>query len=193
MLELELKAAVPDPAAVRAALRDAGAEVRFRGLLVDRRFDRDGELLAKDQVLRVRRWEPTDGAAREELTWKGPTSTRDGYKAREEIECQLAGGAPADRLLTSLGYREMYRIDRHVELFAFEDGVARLEWYPRLDTLIEIEGEPEAIERIAWVTTLPRESFSSDPLDAFVAAYRERTGHDARVALRPGEEPAHWP
>jgi adenylate cyclase class IV len=193
VLELELKAVVPDPDAVRLRLNGGGAVSGFRGRLCDRRFDRDGVLTARDEVLRIRRWEATDGSVREEVAWKGPTGTRDGYKAREEIECQLAGGAPADRLLAALRYAEVYRIDRHVELYRLGEASARLEWYPALDTLIEVEGDPEAIEQVIALTGIPRATFSNEPLDHFIAAYQARTGRSARVVLDDGEEPAHWP
>ncbi len=193
VLELELKAVVPDPDAVRLRLNAAGAVAGFRGRLLDRRFDHDRALLARDEVLRIRRWEATDGSAREELTWKGSTGEHQGYKAREEIECQLAGGAPADQLLTALGFAEVHRIDRHVELYRLGEASGRLEWYPVLDTLIEVEGTPEAIEQMIALTGIARSSFSSEPLDHFLAAYQARTGRSARLRLGDGEEPAHWP
>ncbi|MDH4132981.1 MAG: hypothetical protein OEV95_14385, partial [Gemmatimonadota bacterium] len=71
--ELELKAVVTDPGGLRAALLGAGGIQRFRGLLRDRRLDRDGVLLSRDQVLRVRRWIPAEGPERAEIAWKGPT------------------------------------------------------------------------------------------------------------------------
>ncbi len=193
MLELELKAVAAEPEAVLGRLNAAGAVPRFRGRLTDRRFDRDGELMRRDEVLRVRRWVAQDGLTREELAWKGPTTVQDGYKAREELECQLAGGPSVATILMALGYTERSVIDRHVELYDLGEASARLEWYPELDTLIEVEGKPETIEALVAVTGIPRGEFSSQPLDAFIAAFQERTGHPARVRLAEGEAPAHWP
>lgn len=193
MLELELKAVVPDPADLRRRLIDAGAEVTFRGRMRDRRFDRDGELRARDEVLRVRRYEPSDGEPREVIAWKGPTGVTDGYKSRDEIAAALAPGASLRDIIEALGYAEVHAIDRHVELYMLHDGEARLEWYPELDVLVEVEGEPQVIERIVAVTGIERTSFRSEPLDWFASDYRRRTGREARVHLDPGEVPAHWP
>lgn len=43
--ELELKSVVPDPSPVRERLIAAGAVPGFRGLMEDRRYDRNGALL----------------------------------------------------------------------------------------------------------------------------------------------------
>ncbi len=194
MLELELKAVVPDPTAVRAALGAHGT-VHFRGRLLDRRYDQGGALAARDEVLRIRRYEAEDGASREELGWKGPVHrSPEGFKARRELETRLAGGSPAGALLVALGYDVVHAIDRWVEVWHVGGGTARIEWYPDLDTLLEVEGEPAAIERILPLTGLPREAFTADALAAFAERFTARTGRPARVALAaPDEQPPHWP
>lgn len=194
MLELELKAVVPDPAALRIALAAAGARMTFRGLLADQRLDRDGTLAARDEVLRVRRANGEDGAPREELAWKGPTGEREGYKARRELACATSGPVSAVAILEALGYRVVHRIDRHVEVYAVGGAVARIEWYPDLDTLVEVEGEPAGIERVIAATGLPRNAFSIEPLVAFAARFTQRTGRAAVLALTTdAPRPAHWP
>ncbi|MGH7533583.1 MAG: hypothetical protein ACREL4_09860, partial [Gemmatimonadales bacterium] len=94
--ELELKAVVPDVERTRRSLLAAGASLDWRGLMMDRRFDRRGELTARDEALRTRMYEPvgTPGATkRSELTWKGPTGrSPEGYKLRREIELRLTDG-----------------------------------------------------------------------------------------------------
>ena len=170
-IELELKSVVPDPARVRTALRAAGGILSFRGQLRDRRFDRGGELTARDEVLRVRTYHPADGAPRAELGWKGPTQhSPEGYKRREERELSVDGGAPA-AFLEALGYEVVHAIDRRIEVYEFDEGHARLEWYPRMDVLIEVEGVPAAIERIITATGLPRAGFTSEALVDFTARY----------------------
>jgi adenylate cyclase class IV len=141
--ELELKAVVEDPHRVRAALAAAGATPVFRGLLRDTRLDAAGTLTGRDQVLRLRRWIPDRGAERAELAWKGPTSVNPaGYKHREELELGVSDGAAALGLLGALGYAVTHAIDRAVEVYRLGETVARLEWYPRMDVLVEIEGPP---------------------------------------------------
>ena len=175
--ELELKAVVPDPAAARQALRAAGAERTFQGMLRDRRLDREGSLTAGDRVLRLREWAPAEGAGHAVLGWKGPTSVSPGgYKEREEIECAVTDRTAALALFEALGFGVVQSIDRYVEVYRLSDGVARLEWYPRLDVLVEIEGPPAGIERLIAVTGLPRSACLPDPLAAFAARYEARTG-----------------
>lgn len=190
--ELELKAVVPDPAAARRALCAAGAERTFQGMLRDRRLDRHGSLTDGDRVLRLREWAPSGGIGHAVLGWKGPTSvSQGGYKEREEIECPVADGTAALALLEALGYGVVQSIDRYVEVYRLPDGVARLEWYPRLDVLVEIEGPPAGIERLIAVTGLPRSACVPDSLGAFAARYEARTGRPAILseAGLSGEHP----
>ena len=173
-IELELKGVVPEPDLVRTALRAAGGKLSFEGQLQDRRYDRGGELTARDEVLRVRTYLPLGGAPRAELGWKGPTErSAEGYKRREERELAVSEGAPAG-FLEALGFEVVHAIDRYIEVFAFTDGHARLEWYPRMDVLIEVEGTPAGIERIIAATGLPRANFTSGALVEFTARYDAR-------------------
>jgi adenylate cyclase class IV len=191
--ELELKAVVPDPAALRQALHDAGAVLRFHGMMRDRRLDRAGELTGLDRVLRVRLWADEDGAqGPAEVAWKGPTSVNPGgYKHREELQFNADDGATALRVFEMLGYLVVEAIDRYVEVFELDDTVARIEWYPRMDVLVEIEGAPEGIERVIALSGLPRESCLPEALVAFSQRYAARTGRPAILAeaLLAGEPP----
>lgn len=170
-VELELKGVVPSPERTRAALLAAGATLTFRGMLRDRRFDRNGEFGARDEVVRLRAYSSTDGAVRTQLGWKGATRrSPEGYKMREEREIDLAAG-DGEAFLTGLGLAAVHAIDRYVEVYELGAGHARLEWYPRMDVLMEVEGSPAGIERILSVTGLPREGFTSEALTAFTARY----------------------
>ena len=181
--ELELKAVVPDPVALRQRLLDRAARPAFRGMLRDRRLDREGLLTASDQVLRLREWTADGASRRAVLGWKGPTSvSTEGYKHREELELTVEDADTALAMLRALGYRVVQVIDRYVEVFELAGGVARLEWYPRLDVLVELEGSPESIERLVAATGLPRGACLPDSLAAFAARYEARTGRRAVLA-----------
>src|SRR6185503_16937764 len=81
--ELELKARVEDPDNVRRALIDAGAELMYRGAMMDRRFDRRGRLEERDEVVRLRVYHPSDRSKEwGVLGWKGPVQQKGGYRAR---------------------------------------------------------------------------------------------------------------
>lgn len=181
MHELELKAVIPDPVALRARLLAAGAGERFRGRMSDRRYDRAGELAARDEVLRVRTYGHAGGRAEAVLGWKGPTRlSAGGYKQREEIEIPVAVSPHA--LLTALGYEPVHATDRDVEVFDLGGATVRLERYPGMDPLLEVEGTPEAIERAIRATGIDRAAFTAEPLADFVRRFEARTGRPAVLA-----------
>jgi Adenylate cyclase, class 2 (thermophilic) len=155
----------------------------YRGMMRDRLFDSAGRLTAKGEVLRIRSYEPRGEPAHAMIGWKGPTlRSPDGYKLRQEIEYPTPDGVTAARLLEALGYSVLRSIDRYVEVFSIAGATARLEWYPRMDVLMEIEGTPAAIESAVGQSGLPRSAFLADPLADFVERYEARESHPAVVA-----------
>ena len=181
--ELEVKARVVDPDAVRAALERAGARLEFRGDMIDRRFDRARALETRDEVLRLREFVPRDGTpAFGVLGWKGPQSQRGRYRHRAEAEARVAAPAAVVTILERLGFAVALRIDRRVEVYRLGRTVLRFEWYPAMDVLLEVEGEPADIERAIAATGLARDEFLPESLPYFVAQYEARTGRAARLA-----------
>lgn len=185
---------VPDAERLRTVLRAAGAVPGFRGLMEDRRYDRNGTLLAKDEVLRVRSCRPRGEEARSRLGWKGPVSvTPDGYKQRRELEYQIGGAHPPGALLEALGFSVIQEIDRWVEYYELGGAVIRVEWYPRMDVLVEIEGDGAAIEAGVRASGLPRGDFTAEALPAFAERFAARTGQSACLAVADlGGAPAPW-
>lgn len=190
-IELELKGVVSSPDQVRQTLLRAGATLSFRGMLHDRRYDRGGEFSARDEVVRSRTYRSVDGGVRAQLGWKGATRrSAEGYKSREEREIDLAAGDGA-AFLEGLGLGVIHAIDRYIEVYDLGEGHARMEWYPRMDVLMEVEGTPDAIERILKVTGLPRDSFTAEALTAFTGRYdATHPGAPSLVALDGWEGPA---
>jgi len=193
MLELEVKAIVPDAEALRAALRRAGATVQWAGIMRDRRLDQQGRFSERDEVVRVRAYEgePTQTV----IGWKGRTMrTPEGHKAREELEFHgHDDAAMAMQLLARLGFETVHAIDRRIETWRLEAATLRIEWYPRMDILLEVEGTAEAIERVIPATGIPRDAFNTDNLLTFAARYRERTGRASAVnEAELGGAPAVW-
>ncbi|MBI1967635.1 MAG: class IV adenylate cyclase [Gemmatimonadetes bacterium] len=181
--ELEVKARVEDPDALARALAAAGAELTFQGEMIDRRYDRAGALEARDEVLRLRIYRPADGgAAYGVLAWKGPVSARGAYRHREELETRVADPDESIALLERLGFETALRIDRTITQYRLGGAVLRLERYPAMDTLLEVEGEPAAIERAIAATGLPRERFLPESLPYFIRVYEQRTGRRAELA-----------
>lgn len=193
MIELELKAVVPDAETLRARLRAVRAEPGFSGLMEDRRFDREGALLARDEVLRVRRYRSPQGTLRARVSWKGPVSVDGGYKRRREVEYAVSEGDPG-AVFEALGFAVVEGIDRMVEYYALGEATLRIEWYPRMDVLLEVEGAPAAIEAAVAATGIPRAAFTPEALAAFVARYEERMGRAAATSLASlGGDRPEWP
>lgn len=185
--EWELKAVAPDWQALYDRLISSGAELAFEGRLEDRRFDTmTGDLVARDHVLRLRAYRDRAGnVIRASLDWKGATERRAGYKVREERSTPVADPDAASAILERLGYRVSLAIDRTIAQFSLGGAAVRLERYPRMDDLVEVEGTADAIEAAVRATGIARESFSSDGLPEFVARFEERTG--TRAALSDAE------
>jgi adenylate cyclase class IV len=183
--ELELKGVVPDPATTRRALLAAGGRLSFEGSLHDVRYDRNGEFTARDEVVRLRSYRPREGMPRQQLGWKGPTRrSPEGFKEREERELDTSGGDPAS-FLNALGFTEVHRIDRYIEVYDLAGGIARLEWYPRMDVLIEVEGDGGAIEAIIRAIALPRAGFTDEALTAFTTRYDARHPGAPNIIVQP--------
>lgn len=184
MREVELKSAVPDAPMLEAALTRAGAQLTYRGGLEDRRYDTpDRTLAGRDHVLRLRVYR--EGAHhRAMLDFKGPTGYEQGYKIREELSSTVGDPESLARMLELLGYVVTREIDRQIVQYALFGATVRIEHYPRMDVLVEVEGEPEAIERAIAATGLPREGFTSERLPDFIRRFEARTGERAAICLR---------
>lgn len=181
MREVELKAVVDDWDACRRRLERAGAALTFEGRLEDRRYDTpDRALGAEDEVLRLRVYR-NDHGTRAELGWKGPTHYDTGYKVREELQAATTDADVLAHILLNLGYIVTRAIDRDIAQYELDGTTVRLERYPRMDDLVEVEGAPEGIERAIDVLGVPRASFTTDRLPQFVERFQERTGERAAL------------
>ena len=193
MTETELKAVVDDLAACRARVERAGGGLELEGHLQDCRYeDEAGRIRKHDHVLRIRIFR---GGGREDasLEWKGPTRTVNGLKAREEIGTSIDDPAALTEILEKLGYELTRTIDREIAQYTLHGATVRFERYPRMDDLVEVEGSAEAIERAIEVLALPRESFTTDSLFAFMDRYQQRTGKRPIVcAADLGVGDAEW-
>jgi predicted adenylyl cyclase CyaB len=185
MIETELKAVVDDWDLRRTAVTRAGGVLTLDGTLRDRRYDtREGDLARRDQVLRVRIFHDGSGAAHGSLEWKGPAKVRDGYKLREEIGTSVHDADTLVALVEKLGYVVVRAIDREIAQYDLHDATVRFERYPRMDDLIEVEGEPAAIERAIAAIGIPRTAYTAEALPAFVRRFEARTGERAAISAR---------
>jgi adenylate cyclase class IV len=184
MREVELKSVVEAPDAVVATLLAAGAEPAFAGRLFDRRYDTpDQTLAARDILLRVRTY-ANEGGSRTFLEFKGATGYSGAYKVREELGTGVADAEAMTGMLGRLGYVITREIDRGISQFVCRGATVRVERYPRMDVLLEIEGTPEAIEAAIAATGLPRQGFTAERLPDFVRRFESRTGARAAICER---------
>ena len=182
--EVELKSVVDDMPSRRRRLEAAGARITFEARLEDRRYDTaDRRLSAADEVLRLRAYSDEHGA-RAALDWKGPTRHEHGYKVRDELSANTGNATDLAAILERLGYIVIGAIDRDVVQYALDHAVIRFERYPRMDTLVEVEGPPVAIERAIEALGMPRAGFTADRLLTFVDRYEARTGLRAAISDR---------
>jgi predicted adenylyl cyclase CyaB len=185
MNEVELKSIVDDEPARRARLESAGGRLLEEGRLVDRRYDlADRTLAARDEVLRVRAFVDAVGAARASVDWKGPTRHERGYKVREELTTTVGDAEALDVMLRRSGFVVTREIEREVAVYALHGATVRFERYPRMDPLVEVEGEPDAIERAIEATGLPRGGFTVARLADFALGFERRTGRRAALCAR---------
>lgn len=186
MREVELKGLLTSDAelaAARARLEDAGAELMYEGRLEDKRYDTTDRALAlQDHVLRLRVYRGETVVT--SLDFKGPTTYADGFKVREEHTVGADDPVALARILEAMGYVITREIDREIAQYRHAGAVIRFERYPRMDILVEVEGEPEAIERAILTLGMPREGFTTERLPDFVLKYESRTGERAAICDR---------
>ena len=181
MIEIELKAVVDDLVMRRTAVERAGGALEMEGRLEDRRYDMPGGALKlRDEVLRVRVFRDAS-SERASLEWKGPVETRDGYKLREEIGTAAEDADALIGIVGRLGYVVTRAIDREIAQYTLHGAKVRFERYPKMDVLVEVEGDRDAIERAVAALGMPRDAFNSDNLPAFVERYERRTGQRAAI------------
>ena len=150
----------------------------------DRRYDVESrELAQRDEVLRVRRYHDKL-SSKTYLDWKGPTEIQDVYKIREELSTLVDDFDALDQILARLGFFITMEIDREIAQYELAGATIRFETYPRMDVLVEVEGQPDSIENAIEVMGLARGKFSSDRLTAFVERFEQRTGVRAAICDR---------
>jgi predicted adenylyl cyclase CyaB len=184
MLEVELKAVCDDLDARRQRVEKAGALLTYEGRLVDRRYDIESrELAGRDEVLRVRRYE-SGTSAKTYLDWKGRTETQGAYKIREEISTLVEDFPALELILDKLGFIVTMQIDREIAQYDLSGASIRFETYPRMDVLVEVEGEPDTIEKAIEALGMARGEFTSERLPSFVSRFEKRTGVRAAICDR---------
>jgi adenylate cyclase class 2 len=156
-LEVEVKIPWTGGAeAARRVIEAAGyALIEARTLEADTVFDRvSAELQRAGLLLRLRR--AGDLAL---VTYKGPASGGP-YKSREEIEFNVSDSGTFTQVLDRLGYQPHFRYEKYRTKFAMpgEAGIVSIDETP-IGVFLELEGEPEWIDRTAARIGLSRDAY----------------------------------
>ena len=75
-------------------------------------------------------------------------------------------------------------MDREIAQYELGGATIRFESYPRMDVLVEVEGEPGAIEQSIEALGMSRGEFTSERLPSFVSRFEQRTGVRAAICDR---------
>ncbi len=141
-METEVKIEVGNLDPIRERLRALGA--RYVGAVDEENvyLDRDGELTARDESLRLRR----DEAIR--LTWKGASHFHQGILTRPEVEVTVSSFADALLILEQLGFREIDRLAKRRETWQLPGVQVTLDTLA-FGTFVELEGDAASIATAA--------------------------------------------
>jgi adenylate cyclase, class 2 len=164
LLEQEIKLSFDDIEAARQAVNAAGGRlVASRRLITDRLFDTtDSRLMREGATLRVRR--DGDGGF---LTFKGPLQPGR-VKSREELETAVGDAATVETVLTSTGFRAVFRSEKYREEYTVDEVKLTVDEVP-FGVFVEIEGAPDAIDRM---TERLGRTPSDHLLDSYPALWR---------------------
>jgi adenylate cyclase, class 2 len=135
MLEIELKARVPDLEPVRSALLAKGARYTGRVHEHDIYYNAPHRNFARtDEALRVRY-----AGGKSVVTYKGAKIKDLGLKAREELNTAVESGEVIGEILARLGFTKTAEVDKWRENYRFGDASIALDEVERLGKFVEIE------------------------------------------------------
>jgi predicted adenylyl cyclase CyaB len=144
-IETEVKFRIADAGGFSEKLRKAGAKLLVTGLERNIKYDRNGELSEKKELLRLRSY--ADGA---DITHKrrrpsGPI----GFKTREETVVMIENFEAGRLLLERLGYEKVWIYEKKRAVWELGPVEVMVDELPLIGCFAEIEGEPEEIKKAA--------------------------------------------
>lgn len=143
-LEIEVKFFLENPAAVRTAIVDLGAQSHGRVFESNHILDKSGlALFRKGALLRLRQADETW------LTYKAPPETPDGeFKIRREFEVQVSDFKAARQIMDALDFTTIRIYEKWRETFILGETHLCLDTLP-YGNFLEIEGHPESIRDLS--------------------------------------------
>lgn len=172
--ETEIKFEIEDVNALEASLREIGFRQKTKSTLeVNTLYDLpSGELRAKAEVLRVRRYGDI---------WKITHKTKGSaarHKVRAESETKVDDGEQMDAILRALGFLPTFVYEKYRSEWSDGKGEVVVDRTP-IGNIGEIEGEPDWIDRIADRLEISEESYITKSYVGLFMEWREKTGSAA--------------
>ena len=163
MKETEIKFPLEDPRAMRRLLEEKGAR-HESGFFEDNIVydDEGGSLFRKKQLLRLRK---SDGVY---LTFKKPLSS-DRFKVMEEHEVTVSDFDAAHLILTSIGFRKVFRYQKRRDVYRFKGTELLIDHTP-IGDFLEVEGEEIRIGEVCRVLGL---SLADGTTKNYLQLYRD--------------------
>ncbi len=163
MIEREIKYQVEDFDPYRKQLLRLGAKCQSSFFEDNIVFDDEGENLKREEkLLRLRKSDTVT------ITFKKPVD-RTRFKIMEEYEIEVSDFEEAKKIITSLGFRKVFRYQKRREVFTLYDTHILLDETP-IGNYIEIEGTEEHILELSKGLGLESEQGSSKN---YMELYRE--------------------
>ncbi|HJQ98306.1 MAG TPA: class IV adenylate cyclase [Candidatus Polarisedimenticolaceae bacterium] len=183
--ETEIKLAFPSAEDARRALIAAGAVTdRPREFEDNVLYDfEDRRLFHKGRLLRLRRV-----GADALVTFKGPVEGESRHKVREESEVRVDDGDEVARILEGVGFRPCYRYQKYRSTFTLPGVHAALD-ETALGTFVELEGDPDAIDRAASALGRGTRDYLKETYRELQERHAAATGIPAGDLLYPRDTP----
>jgi len=180
--EIEAKFKVATFAAVRRALRLAGAKRLGCAIQTDRYFDTASRVLLKaDSGVRMRLSKPPKTGASGRscrdshvlLTFKGPAKKGSRAKIRSEFQVRLADPAAVEAVFAQCGLKPVLTIQKRRESFRLGKTLIELDELPLIGRFVEIEAAGEkTIDKVRRMLALPDKPINDHYVNLLLAACR---------------------
>jgi predicted adenylyl cyclase CyaB len=171
-IETEVKFRIADAAEFSETLRRAGAKLLVTGLERNIKYDRNGELAKKKELLRLRSY--ADGA---DITHKRrPPSGPAGFKTREETVVMIESFEEGRKLLERLGYEKVWIYEKKRAVWELGPVEVMVDEMPLIGCFIEIEGEPGEIRKAAGKLGLDMKDASTTTYGQEYESFRKEKG-----------------
>ncbi|MBI2426266.1 MAG: NUDIX domain-containing protein [Candidatus Kerfeldbacteria bacterium] len=178
IIETELRARIDNVQEFRDRLKRARAHLVSMHIMRDFLFDTAEKTLTnRKQKLRLRIYDNS----RTVMSWKEKKHGASQYKEEYEHEVEIGDFETMRRIFEGLGYGLVRRVDRRVEIYHWRHVIIRIEFFPAMDVLAEIEGPKAELEQVIRELGLTRSMFFGKGQEFFFEAYQKRTGQKPRT------------